>query len=61
VSEIGILIFRTHAIQRMFQRQMTETDVRHILTTGENIEAYSDDIPYPSRLVLGWINERPCI
>jgi hypothetical protein len=59
VSEIRKLIFRTHAIQRMFQRRINETDVRYILTTGENIEAYPDDTPYPSRLVLGWIDKRP--
>ena len=59
MSEIGKLIFCTHAIQRMFQRQINETDVRHILTTGETIEVYPDDPPYPSRLVLGWIDKRP--
>ena len=26
---------------------------------GEVIEAYPDDEPYPSRLVLGWIDARP--
>ena len=53
------LIFRIHAIQRMFQRRITREDVRYILKTGEVIEEYPDDTPYPSRLVLGWIDTRP--
>jgi hypothetical protein len=47
------LVFRVHAIQRMFQRRITEADVRHVLDTGEVIEEYPDDVPYPSRLVSG--------
>lgn len=53
------LVFRIHAIQRMFQRRISEEDVRHALTTGETIEGYPDDIPYPSRLILGWCGQRP--
>jgi len=53
------LIFRVHAIERMYQRGITEADVREILAGGETIEAYPDDAPYPSRLVLGWCHGRP--
>ena len=53
------VVFRVHAIQRMFQRGFTEMDVRLILTAGETIETYPDDTPYPSRLVLGWCRGRP--
>ena len=53
------LVFRVHAIQRMFQRAISPTDVRAVLTTGETIETYPDDTPYPSRLVLGWLAGRP--
>src|SRR5262249_22051552 len=49
------LIFRFHAVQRMFQRGISVRDVRAALATGETIETYSDDAPYPSRLVLGWV------
>ena len=49
------LIFRFHAVQRMFQRGISVRDVRAALETGETIETYSDDVPYPSRLVLGWV------
>ena len=59
MSEIGKIIFRTHAIQRMFQRRVDEKDVRSVLETGEIIEVYPDDTPYPSRLILGWLESRP--
>ncbi|RLA95838.1 MAG: hypothetical protein DRG32_06065 [Deltaproteobacteria bacterium] len=53
------IIFRVHALQRMFERRVTEEDIRHVLETGETIERYPDDKPYPSRLVLGWVGGRP--
>ena len=53
------LVYRVHALQRMFERGITEEDVRHVLETGEVIERYPDDRPYPSRLVLGWRKDRP--
>ena len=52
------LVFRVHALQRMFQREINEEDIRHVLATGKTIEGYPDDSPYPSRLVLGWIGSR---
>jgi len=52
------LIFRVHAIQRMAQRGISVGDVRCILETGQVIEDYPNDFPYPSALVLGWIDGR---
>ncbi|MBI2872490.1 MAG: DUF4258 domain-containing protein [Chloroflexi bacterium] len=43
----------------MFQRRISLDDVRHVLATGKVVEGYPDDIPYPSRLVLGWCGPRP--
>jgi len=53
------LVFRVHAVQRMFERQLSVEDVRQALAGGENIEQYPNDRPYPSRLVLGWCESRP--
>ncbi|RME12894.1 MAG: DUF4258 domain-containing protein [Ardenticatenia bacterium] len=53
------LEFRVHALQRMFERRISIEEVRHIVEHGEVIENYPDDKPYPSRLVLGWIGNRP--
>ena len=43
----------------MFERGVTVGDIRAVLTTGETIEEYPKDTPYPSRLVLGWVGGRP--
>ena len=53
------VIFRIHAVQRMAERRVTVDDVRAVLAQGETIEDYPDDTPYPSRLVLGWVGDRP--
>jgi hypothetical protein len=53
------LTFRLHAIQKMFERQISAGDVRWVIENGEIIREYPDDTPYPSRLMLGWIVERP--
>jgi hypothetical protein len=53
------VVFRVHAIQRMYQRNISEPEVRHVIATGEIVEDYPDDTPYPSRLVLGWNGQRP--
>jgi len=37
----------------MFERKVSVEEVRYVLETGEVIEEYPDDTPYPSRLILG--------
>jgi len=43
----------------MYQRSISEPEVRHVIATGEIVEDYPDDTPYSSRLVLGWHGRRP--
>jgi len=52
------LVFRVHAIQKMFERTISEEDVRAVILSGEVIREYPDDTPYPSRLMLGWRLQR---
>lgn len=52
------IVFRVHAIQRMFQRRISEEDVRCVLDAGEVIEEYPGDVPYPSKLILGKRDQR---
>ena len=47
------LIFRLHALQRMFSRNISEEEVRFVVEKGEVIEKYENDTPYPSKLILG--------
>ena len=53
------VIYRVHALKRMFERSVTPDEVGAVLTKGETIANYPDDSPYPSRLVLGWSGGRP--
>lgn len=52
------LVFRVHALRRMVERSIAPEDVRQAVEHGETIEAYPEDKPYPSRLVLGWSGGR---
>jgi hypothetical protein len=42
----------------MFERKISEAEIRSVIDTGQVIERYPDDVPYPSRLVLGWASGR---
>ena len=53
------VIFRVHAVQRMFERNISVEDLRKVLLDGVVIEDYPDDTPYPSCLMLGWCDGRP--
>lgn len=52
------ITFRVHAVQRMFERQISEENVKYVIHTGEIIENYPTDLPYPSKLVVGWIGAK---
>ncbi len=57
IIEEGIFlnfIYRIHAIERMFQRDISEELVEFTIKNGKIIEEYLDDKPYPSFLVLGF-------
>jgi hypothetical protein len=53
------IIFRVHAIQRMFERRVSAENVRQVLQSGEMIEDYSGDMPAPGGLMLGKHGTRP--
>jgi hypothetical protein len=42
----------------MVQRGITTDDVRHAIASGTVIEEYPTDTPYPSRLILGFVQGR---
>lgn len=53
------LVFRQHAIRRMFERGISVDDVERTLEAGTLIEDYPNDTPYPSGLWLGFAEGRP--
>ena len=53
------LVFRLHAAKRMLQRGIRAEDVETVVASGEIIEDYPEDTPFPSRLLLGAPGGRP--
>ena len=53
------VVFSGHAIQRMFPRGMRPDAVNAVISGGETVADYPDDSPYPSRLLLGFVESRP--
>ena len=43
----------------MVERGINELDVEEIIAKGKVVEDYASDWPYPSKLVLGWLESRP--
>ena len=43
----------------MFERGITQSEGARVVRTGEIIEEYPDDSPYPSRLIFGMHGLRP--
>ena len=53
LCESGAIEWTVHAGQRILQRGITRQEVKEAIMTGEVIEDYPDDYPYPSCLLLG--------
>jgi len=53
------VLYRIHAIQRMFERNVSAQNVARALESGETIEDYSAEMPEPSRLILGFQGKHP--
>ncbi len=49
--------FTDHFLKRIHQRKIKIDDIISAFTTGEIIEEYPDDYPYPSYLILGLSTE----
>jgi hypothetical protein len=53
------IVFSDHAISQMFKRDILVDDVKEIIDKGEIIKEYPNDKPYPSYLILDFVNHRP--
>jgi len=53
------IVFRIHALRRMAQRHISQSEVRYVVETGAVLEEYPEDRPFPSHLILGWVRDRP--
>lgn len=54
------VFYTNHAMERIRERGIIAKDIRHAVMTGEIIEEYPNDYPYPSCLILGFsLNASP--
>lgn len=53
------ILFRIHAVQRMFEREISVRKVLSVVKTGVVIEDYSSEMPQPGRLQMGFQGKRP--
>jgi Domain of unknown function (DUF4258) len=53
------IIISEHGLVRLFERTIQVEDVRRVIEKGEVITDYPNDKPYPSCLLLGFVNDRP--
>jgi hypothetical protein len=51
--------WQRHALERMMARDIRRSDALEVLLSGEPIEEYPDDQPFPSALFLGRAKTRP--
>ena len=52
------LSWTNHIIMRLFQRNISQKDVKNAIINGEIIESYESDYPYPSCLIYGFSIEK---
>ncbi len=51
------VIISIHAQERLRQRCIKQKDIRNCIMTGEIIEQYPDDFPFPSCLIFGYTTD----
>jgi hypothetical protein len=61
--EIGIdclgFLYSTHAVKRMLEKDITTFEIEQTVLFGEVIHFYDDDKPFPSKLLLKFVANRP--
>ncbi len=53
------LLYSDHGLKAMITRSIRFNEVEEVITTGEVIKSYLTDKPYPSYLLLKFVNGRP--
>lgn len=55
----GRIEWRKHVVEKLAERNIPQQSVRDVLLTGECIQSYPEDRPFPSALFLGYNAGRP--
>ena len=55
----GRIQWRRHVLEKLAERGIQQQAVREVLLNGERIRDYTQDRPFPSPLLLGYIGGKP--
>ncbi len=55
----GQIEWSIHALRRMLEKGISREAVKYVICTGEAIESYPDDTPFPSGLFFGVWQDKP--
>ena len=55
----GDYLWKKHSLVRLTERNISQDEALEVILSGEVIEEYPDDQPYPSCLMFKEVNERP--
>ncbi|MCC8150566.1 MAG: DUF4258 domain-containing protein [Lachnospiraceae bacterium] len=55
------VLMTQHSSERCRQRNIRKKDIRHAVMTGEIIERYPEDFPYPTCLIFGYTEKEKVI
>ena len=55
----GRIEWRKHALVRMGERNISQSDILEAIAGGEPIEEYEEDRPFPSVLLFAEVDGRP--
>lgn len=58
INRLDAMVFTQHSRKRFAERGINTNDIQFLFKTGEIIEQYPDDTPFPSCLILGYSGER---
>ena len=57
----GKILWTTHGLARLQERDISVDDVKNCIMNGEIIEEYPDDFPHPSALIFGYTVKKKII
>lgn len=58
LNRLETLVITQHSRKRFAERGISIDDIQHVFRSGEIIEQYPDDTPFPSCLIMGYSGER---
>ena len=51
--------WRRHALERIFERDISRNEVKEVLKIGKIVELYNNDQPFPSKLMFAIVDTKP--